>query len=165
MGVYAAHTSGVSVSDNATVRLDSDNDPQPDVHLRLDDGGNTSTSADGYVEGAPELIVEIAATSASYDMHAKKLVYARNGVCKSIVALTYEQKLHWFVLREGEYEELWPGVDGILRSEAFPGLWLQLTALWQPDLASLLTMLQQGVATPEHARFVQQLNNKDAKDR
>ncbi len=106
--------------------------------------------------------MEIAGTSASYDMHDKKLVYARNGVREYIVALTYEQKLHWFVLREGEYAELQPDANGILRSEAFPGLWLQPHALWQNDLAGLLAVLQQGLATAEHTTFVAQLSTKDA---
>ncbi|MFN8492698.1 MAG: Uma2 family endonuclease [Caldilineaceae bacterium] len=162
VGLYVSATPGVDGAVNATLRLDNRNEPQPDVLLRIDHG-RSFISADDYLEGAPELIVEIAATSASYDMHDKKLVYARNGVREYIVALTYEQKLHWFVLHEGEYEELQPGVDGILRSEAFPGLWLQADALWQNDLAGLLAVLQQGVTTPEHARFVEQLNNQAAK--
>jgi Uma2 family endonuclease len=146
VGVYLAATPGVDGGDNATVRMDNQNE-------RIN-GGRSFIGPDDYLEGAPELVIEIAATSASYDLHDKKRVYARNGVREYLVALTYEQQLQWFVLREGEYVELSPSADGILRSEIFPGLWLRGDALWQDDLAGLLAVLQQGIASAEHAAFV-----------
>jgi Uma2 family endonuclease len=159
VGTYLAYTPRVEGSDNATVRLDNQNEPQPDILLRLDRklGGRSFVGPDDYLEGAPELVIEIAATSASYDMHDKKLVYARNGVREYLVVLTYEVRVVWFVLREGEYEELPLDTDGILRSEVFPGLWLQPAALWQNDLASGLAVLQQGMASNAHREFVEQL--------
>ncbi len=63
---YSVVTPGVKVADNATVRLDMDNEPQPEALLRLEKG-QSRVSDDGYVEGAPELRVEVAASSASYD--------------------------------------------------------------------------------------------------
>lgn len=156
---YLAATPGVDASDNATVRMDIQNEPQPDLLLRIDRavGGRSFITADDYLEGAPELIVEIAGTSANYDMHDKKLVYARNGVREYLVALTYEQTVHWFVLRDGEYEELAVNAEGLLCSEFYPGLWLKPAALWANDLAEILAVLQQGLATPEHAAFVARL--------
>jgi Uma2 family endonuclease len=156
---YQAATPGVRGSDNATLRLDFLNEPQPDVILRLDPerGGRSQLGADGYLEGPPEFIVEIAASSASYDMNQKKEVYARHGVPEYLVLLTLEQDVAWFVLREGRYERQQPGDDGILRSEIFPGLWLRPDAIWANDLPSLLTTLQQGLASPEHAAFVERL--------
>lgn len=76
LGVYQAATPGVRGSDNATLRLDFLNEPQPDILLRLDPalGGRSRLGADGYLEGSPEFIVEIAASSASYDMNQKKSV-------------------------------------------------------------------------------------------
>jgi Uma2 family endonuclease len=49
------------------VRLDADNQVQPDALLRIKIAGQSTISDDDYIEGAPELIVEIAASSASYD--------------------------------------------------------------------------------------------------
>jgi Uma2 family endonuclease len=160
-GNYLAATPGIDMSDNATIRIDNQNEAQPDILLRLEraQGGRSFVSADDYIEGAPELIVEIAASSASYDMHDKKRVYARNGVREYLVVLTYEKRLHWFVLREGEYSELEPDADGILRSEFFPGLWLRPEALWANDLAGLLAVVQAGVASPQHAAFGAQLQS------
>ena len=43
------------------------------------------------------------------------------------------------------------------RSEAFPGLWLDPAALLAGDLPRALAVLQQGIATPEHASFVASL--------
>ncbi len=98
LGVYAASTSG----DNVSLRLDIDNEPQPDALLRLDRklGGNTGIIADGYLEGTPELIIEVAASSSNFDMRDKKKVYARNGVREYLVLLSYEKQVKWFFLEE-----------------------------------------------------------------
>ena len=66
LGVYQAFTPGIKIGDNPTVRLDLDNAPQPDAALIID-GGQARISTDDYIEGAPELVVEIAASSATYD--------------------------------------------------------------------------------------------------
>lgn len=156
---YEAATPGVMVGDNVTIRLDYDNEPQPDALLRLDTalGGRSRISEDDYVEGSPELIVEIAASSAAYDLHTKLRVYQRNGVQEYLTVLMYEQRVDWFALREGVYEPLVPDKAGVLRSEVFPGLWLQPTALLSGDLATMLDVLREGLASPEHADFVAQL--------
>jgi Uma2 family endonuclease len=161
-GTYLAATPGVEAGDNATLRLDNSNRPQPDILLRIDraHGGHSFIAPDDYLVGAPELIIEVAASSVNYDMHTKKEVYARNGVQEYLVALTYDCAFHWFVLREGEYEALQPDEHGILRSEVFPGLWLQPAALFANDLAGLLAVLQRGLASPEHADFVDRLSTQ-----
>ncbi len=108
-------------------------------------------------EGAPELIVEIAASSASYDLNDKLNAYQRNGVQEYIVWQIYENKLDWFILAEGRYVALVPDEQGILRSQVFPGLWLSVEALRGKDGATLNTVLQQGLQTAEHQEFVQRL--------
>ncbi len=158
--VYRSATPGVRLGDNATVRLDMDNEPQPDVLLRLDEslGGQSRISDDGYVEGAPELIAEVAASSAAYDLRDKLRVYRRNAVQEYLVWQVYDQRLDWFRLREGEYVPLQPDNAGIVRSEVFPGLWLAIPALLEGNLAQVLAVLQQGLTTSEHAAFVEQLS-------
>lgn len=159
LGVYSAATPGLRGSDNATLRLDFLNEPQPDVLLRLDPalGGRSLLSADGYLEGAPEFVAEIAASSTSYDMNQKKAVYARHGIQEYLVILPLEQTVAWFVLRDEGYERLQADADGILRSRIFPGLWLQPITIWASDLPTLLAVLQQGLASPEHTAFVETL--------
>jgi Uma2 family endonuclease len=156
LGVYQASTPGVRGSDNVTLRLDLLNEPQPDILLRFEPsrGGKCAIDIDGYLVGAPELIVEIAASSASYDMNQKKAVYARHGVQEYLVVQMHEQLVSWFALRDGIYQPLQPNEDGVLRSEVFPGLHLQPAAIWDNDLARLLATLQQGLASPEHQAFV-----------
>lgn len=163
---YCAATPGVEGGDNATLRLDFENEPQPDALLRLDPalGGQSVVIEDDYLAGAPELIVEVAASSASYDLHDKHRAYARNGVREYLVLLTYEKRVAWFVLREGVYETLQPDDRGILRSEVFPGLWLQPAALWSDDLTTMLAVLQEGLASPEHATFIEQLKARKRTD-
>jgi Uma2 family endonuclease len=158
--VYEAATPGVYLADNTTVRLDADNEPQPDALLRIEPevGGNSRISDDDYVEGTPELIAEIAASSASYDLNDKLNAYRRNGVQEYIVWQSYENRLDWFRLQEGRYVALQPDEAGIIRSEIFPGLWLAVNALREGDMAGVLAVLQQGLQTAEHQEFVERLN-------
>lgn len=162
LGVYCAATSQLQVGDNATVRLDVDNQVQPDAFLRIDEshGGQSHISADDYLEGAPELVVEIAASSASYDLHEKLNVYRRAGVQEYIVWRTEDQALDWFRLREGKYEMLVADAQGIIRSEIFPGLNLAVPALLEGKLDRVLAELQQGIASPEHETFRASLAGK-----
>ena len=163
LGSYIAATSGIDGGDNTTVRLDLENEVQPDALLRLDPalGGKSHITEDDYLEGPPELIVEIAASSAAYDMHAKYRVYARNGVQEYLVVQMYERRMDWFVLREDVYETLTPDENGVLHSQVFPGLWLQPSAFWAGDLAAMLAVLQRGLDSPEHATFVTHLQATD----
>jgi Uma2 family endonuclease len=160
--VYKAATPGVDLGDNATVRLDADNEPQPDALLRIEPevGGNSRISDDDYVEGVPELIAEIAASSASYDLNDKLNAYRRNGVQEYIVWQIYENHLNWFSLQEGRYVTLEPDGVGVIRSQIFPGLWLAVNALREGDLAEVLAVLQQGLQTAEHQAFVEHLNQE-----
>jgi Uma2 family endonuclease len=157
---YEAHTPGVEASDNATVRLDLDNEPQPDVLLFIARacGGQARIDTDGYIEGAPELVAEIASSSASYDLHAKLRVYRRNGVREYLVWRVLDQEIDWFVLRAGQYERLPLDAEGLYRSEVFPGLWLDPAALLRGDLATVLAIVQRGLTSPEHAAFMARLH-------
>ncbi|BAY22951.1 hypothetical protein NIES2100_27150 [Calothrix sp. NIES-2100] len=157
LGVYKAATSGVGLADNTTVLIDADNEPQPDALLRIETDGQSRINDDDYLEGAPELIVEIAASSASYDLHEKLKVYRRNQVQEYLVWRVYDQQFDWFRLDRGEYILLEPNSDDIICSQIFPGLWLAKSALLAGDLAKVLTVLQNGLSTPEHQNFVQKL--------
>ena len=147
LGVYWSATSGIELGDNCTVRLDPDNEPQPDALLRIETGGQSTISEDGYVEGAPELIAEIAASTVSIDVHEKLKVYRRNQVQEYLVWRVEDQELDWYHLRQGEYEQLPVNKQGIICSEVFPGLWLDKQALLTGDLAKVATVLQQGLAS------------------
>lgn len=159
LGHYWVATPAVQVLVETTVRLDLDNEPQPDAMLRIRPaaGGQSRTSADDYVEGAPELAAEVTASTASYDLHDKLRAYRRNGVREYVVWRTLDQALDWFALRGGRYEPLVPDADGLLRSEVFPGLWLDAAALLRGDLARVVSALQAGLASPEHRAFLARL--------
>ncbi len=154
---YKTATPGVELYDNPTVRLDNDNEPQPDAVLCLERGGQSWISEDDYIEGAPELIVEVAASSASYDLHDKLRVYRRNGVREYIVWRTFSQQIDWFYLEAGEYNSLVANGSGIFCSQQFPGLWLAGDSLLSGNLAEVLHSLQQGIASPEHQTFMDSL--------
>ena len=155
LGVYCAATPGTQLADNTTVRLDLDNEPQPDALLRIETGQSV-IDADNYIQGAPELIVEIAASSASYDLQEKLQVYRRNGVQEYVVWQVSEQIIDWFRLRDGKYLKL-QSDQNIIKSEVFPGLWLATDSILQGDLAQVLEIVQTGLATTEHQNFVNKL--------
>jgi Uma2 family endonuclease len=159
LGNYEAKTPGVTVADNSTARLDLENEPQPDAMLFIasNRGGQVRISDDDYVEGAPELIAEISSSTVSFDLNTKLHVYHRSGVREYVVWRVLDGQIDWLSLRAGEYVRLVPDAAGILRSEAFPGLWLDTIALLGGDLAGTLVTLESGLNTPEHAAFVDRL--------
>ena len=166
LAVYAAATPGIRVADNATVRLDLDNVVQPDVLLRLapelapEAGGRARRSEDGYLEGAPELVLEVWASSAAIDHHTKLHVYRRNGVQEYIVWQGLDRRLEWFVLRDDEYAALEPDARGMLHSVVFPGLRLAVSALLDGNLAAVLAEQGAGLDAEEHRRFVAVLGDR-----
>src|SRR5690242_14669268 len=86
LGMFRFQTPGVRVGDNATVRLDMDNEPQPDAVLLVEpERGGRVTISDGYITGGPELAAEVAASSVSIDRNAKFRAYRRNGVCEYLL--------------------------------------------------------------------------------
>jgi len=155
LDAYETATPGVEGFDNVTVILGDTSELQPDACLLINpEYGGQAREEDGYIAGAPELVVEVAFSSASYDLHSKKRDYERAGVREYVVVLTREPAVNWFVLREGAFVEMAPGPDGFFRSEVFPGLWLDPAALLRLDSAALLAVLQQGLASDEHGQFV-----------
>lgn len=159
VGVYCAATPGIEFADNSTLRLDTDNEPQPDVALWLPEaaGGRARISEDDYLEGAPEMIVEVASSSAAYDLHDKLNAYRRNGVEEYVVWRVYDRQIDWFALEAERYTRISPDADGILQSCGFPGLRLCVPAVLDGDLARVLAELQIGLASEEHAAFVRRL--------
>jgi len=164
LGFYRAFTPGVEGGDNSSLRLDLENEPQPDACLFLQPalGGQVQIDPEGYIVGGPEFVAEVSAGSASLDMGLKRRLYQRCGVREYLVWLTEEATLHWFRLEDGQYLEQTPDAEGRLRSVVFPGLWLEVPALLRRDLAAVLTTAQQGVASVEHAAFVAELRRRNA---
>ena len=159
---YEDATEGVIVADNASVRLDLANEPQPDAALLIDPGwgGQARISDDDYIEEAPELVAEVVASSASFDLGTKLKVYRRNGVREYVVWRVRDRQIDWFVLRGRRYVPLAIDAEGLYRSRGFPGLWLNPAALIRGKRAIVSAVLQRGLASREHADFVARLNRR-----
>jgi Uma2 family endonuclease len=164
LNFYQMMTPGLQGYDNASTRMDLDNMPQPDVSLVIlpSHGGQARISADDYIEGAPELVAEVASSSASYDLHVKLNVYRRNGVREYVVWRVRDRQIDWFILREGVYDRLPLGPDGLYRSEVFPGLWLDPAALISGNSIRVAEVTRRGLESPEHAAFVARLAERAA---
>ncbi|QJW96727.1 Uma2 family endonuclease [Frigoriglobus tundricola] len=164
--VYASHTPGVVSSGSVTTLLPSQaTSLEPDALLRVlpTHGGASTIGADKFVHGAPELVAEISFTSGSRDFGKKFDSYQADGVPEYLVWRTAEKEIHWFALNRKKYVALKPHADGTLRSDVFPGLWLDVPALLASDTAKVLATLQQGIASPEHAAFVAKLQKAASK--
>jgi hypothetical protein len=157
---YASRTPGVEVGDNTTLRLGEDNEPQPDLLLRIPEelGGSSHVDADGYLRGPVELVFEIAASSVNVDAHDKLDVYAAAGVAEYIIWRVEDSEIDFFRLRDRRYEPMKPDAAGLLKSETFPGLWLDPAALLHGDLPRLLAQVDVGTATAGHSDFVGRLH-------
>jgi Uma2 family endonuclease len=143
LGLYVALHPGVRPGGaEATLFLDGGHEVQPDAFLWRPEPGGAFMREDGYIEGAPQLIVEVAASSASYDLHVKKEAYRSNGVGEYIVWRVNDRAIDWFRLVNGEYVAISPDDDGIVESEQFPGLRLHVPSMLARDLPSLLAHLR-----------------------
>lgn len=153
--VFARSSPGLRASENATLILDDLSEPQPDglLAIRPEYGGRVRL-IDGYYTGPPELVIEIAKASRNIDLGRKRLDYERNGVSEYLVIAIEPAELFWFVLKEGRFERKAPDADGIVRSESFPGFWLDVDALYRLDTDRLTAVLELGKASPEHAAFI-----------
>lgn len=164
IGVYHAHTPGTEAGCNATTLMADDETPQPDDYLRiLPEYGGRSRNEGKYVGGSPELIAEICVTSASYDLNQKLDLYQREGVLEYVAILMHEQEIRWHRLTLKGYKLMSPTPGMIWKSKVFPGLWLDGKAMLAGNAAEVLASLQKGLATPEHAAFVQKLAKRKKK--
>ena len=161
---YEARTPGVQSGSESTLRLDDQNEPQPDGLLFIEPecGGQITLDDEGYLVGGPELVGEVSATTASMDLNAKLQVYCRHRVQEYVVWRVLDSAIDWFICERGQFQPLLPDADGIHRSRVFPGLWLDAAALVAGDLARVLDVLHAGLASPAHAAFVEELRSRRA---
>jgi Uma2 family endonuclease len=160
LAIYQFATAGVRGHDNPTIILADNAEPQPDVALRIATGGRTRIVHRGetsYIAGPPELVIEVASSTESIDLHRKRHDYEQNDVGEYLAVLARTRAVIWFVREGGRFVELAPDADGVLRSRQFPGLWLDPDALLRGDTARVMEALNAGLASPEHAEFVASL--------
>jgi Uma2 family endonuclease len=155
LGEYQAATPGTEVLLGATAILGPSSEPEPDHCLRIlpEYGGSSLTNDDDYLEGPPELIVEISHSTAAIDLHAKKDDYEAAGVKEYLVLALKSKQALWFQRRRGRFAPLRADADGVFRSRVFPGLWLDAAAILAFDRAATLAALRRGLASDEHSRF------------
>lgn len=158
LGCYQAAIPGVRGTDNASLRLGGSSEVQPDatLHIRAECGGQSRRER-RYSSGPPELVVEVSATTLATDLGVKRELYGRSGVREYLIVATEPGRVFWHARRDDQWIEVPPDPDGLHRSEAFPGLWLDPSALLADDIRGVLDALNRGLAMPEHAAFVEQL--------
>ncbi len=156
--IYQSVTPGVRANIESTTVLDHRNEVQPDCSLRILEasGGQTRTIPE-WIEGAPELVVEIARSSRSIDLGPKLEEYRRAGVIEYVVLAIDPDEVFWHERIGEAFSQVTPGEDGVYRSKVFPGLWFDPVAFFRGDAQALIATLEAGLASPEHADFVAEL--------
>ncbi|MGE3074927.1 MAG: Uma2 family endonuclease [Dehalococcoidia bacterium] len=113
---------------------------QPDAFLMRT--GSVPSDEDGYLTGAPQLVVEIAASSKSRDLHSKMDIYRRHGVAEYIVWRTVEGAIDWFRSVDGQFQRVQPDKVGVIESAIFPGLRLSIPRALAMDSPGLVELLR-----------------------
>lgn len=163
LGQYRHFTPGLKSPINVSTILGDDSEVQPDLQLRIKENlSGRARVEDGYVVGPPELVIEVGDSSRSQDLGPKKADYGKAGVLEYLFVGIDPEEIRWFIRRDGHFVEMKAGEDGIFRSEVFPGLWLDPRALFEDDLDGLLAVLERGVASEDHTRFVAELRARGA---
>jgi Uma2 family endonuclease len=159
LGLYFMSTKGVQLLDNTTFIVNEHHEPQPDCVLRIEEGcgGKSWINDDDYLDGSPELTVEIAASTASYDLHDKLEMYEQKSVQEYIVWRVLDNQIDWFSLENGKYQRLSADDRGIIESKVFSGLRLNIKAMLNDDLTQVLQDLQSGITSKSHKEFVKNL--------
>jgi Uma2 family endonuclease len=157
LGLYRRATPGIGELHNATAILGDESEPQPDLGLRIleEYGGQSTVNSKDYIVGPPELLAEIAYSTRSIDLHLKRVDYRFAGVQEYLVLCVEEQELHWFDFKSRR--PIRPTSKGVYRSRAFPGLWIDGAALMALKSQQVEDVARQGLATKDHAAFVEEL--------
>jgi Uma2 family endonuclease len=141
LGAYQSQHPELRLHGGATVFLDADNEVQPDACLWREEPFGPRLNNEGYIEGAPQVIAEVAVSSASYDLHDKLHAYRRAGVREYIVWRVEDAAIDRFRLHEGAYEQVPPDENGVIESVVFPGLRLDVANMLAGNLAGVLALL------------------------
>jgi len=159
---YSVETENVETADNATTRLDLDNEPQADLLMFVDPqaGGRIRISDNGDIENGPELVAEIASSPINIDLHAKLNAYRKSGVCEYLVWRVRDNEIDFLENVRGEFVPILPESDGVLKSRQFPSLWIDKAALLEGRFPDALKTLRAGIATDAHRHFVSSLSDK-----
>lgn len=157
LDLYAIATPGVEGADNATTILGEESEPQPDLLLRIvqECGGQSRVGPEKYLEGAPELLAEIAHSSRSIDLNQKKEDYQKAGVLEYLVLSVEDEQLFWFHFPSST--SLLPDRQGVFQSLVFPGLWIHGEGLLALDAPKFHAILHKGLKSRGHSAFARRL--------
>ena len=141
---YVKRTPGTKAYSAPTVLLDDLGQPEPDAVLKRIEPGE---DADGPLVGPQRLVVEVSVSTLPKDLGLKFRDYQRAGVPEYVVIDVDGRRVHWFV-RDGNggFVPLGPDADGRFRSREFPGLWLDVRALFAENPVGLEAAVIAGVA-------------------
>ena len=165
IGSYRLHTPNLQAAIHLTTFVDTRNVFQPAVSLMRSDTARQRLGKDGYLRGSPDFACEVReGGDGCVDLNAKRLAYEQAGLGELLVVLLDKPwRVRWLSLVHGAFADVHPDpADGLFKSRVFPGLWLDVDALFADDLQRLSAAVERGCATPEHAAFVERLGQSEA---
>jgi Uma2 family endonuclease len=156
---YTAYTPGTQSGHDCSVILSDEDQVQPDSFLRvLPELGGQSANWRRKIKGAPELVAEVSFSSRSIDLHIKKERYAKFGVKEYIIFCVEPSLIQGLNLASGEMLPM--DENGVIRSEIFPGLWIDARSLSTGDYKSAFETLSLGLQSSQHKAFVDLLASR-----
>ena len=127
----STHKLGKVLGENAAYRLNDDNVFQPDVSFLSN--ARLHLAGEVYVQGAPDLAVEIISPSSrQYDSFEKRINYARAGVQEYWLVDPIARSVAIYTLEGDQFVRV-PQPDDHLRSRVLPGYWLRLEWVFPPS--------------------------------
>ncbi|WP_459558498.1 Uma2 family endonuclease [Lacunimicrobium album] len=161
---FVAETPGVEWAAPVTAKLDDESGPEPDAELFIlpEFGGNVQIN-NGFLTGTPDLVIEIAASSVSKDMFEKRDMYEQAGIPEYLVWRTEDRAFDYFRLEKQQYVHRTLDPEEKWFSRTFPTLVFDIHFLLAIDYRAALKTLRQSLASPAHAVFVAELQDRKSK--
>ena len=146
-----------ALSEPACPMLDGSSQPDCLMYILPKHGGLMKVNYRDLLTGRPELATEIRVSSRPYELRPKLDHYPRSGVPDHLTILVEEEPFEWRVLSRGSYRLMKPAENGSFRTNIFSGPWIDEAAFWREDADRLEVVLDQGLASAEHSRFLETL--------
>lgn len=131
---YVRHKKlGVLLGSKSAARLGEYDGPMPDIMFISEERRHIVKPA--YVDGAPDLIVEIISPSTAHiDRVKKKNQYAEFGVREYWMIDPNRQIAEFLRNHDGKWEPITLSAEGVFRSQAVPEFWMRVDWLWAEEL-------------------------------
>lgn len=152
---YRLLTPGIYVCLHVPVSLDATTRVVPGLVAMVNHGRLKQCEPVEFgFEGPPNFVLDVFESDEMDEYEARKKVFEKFGVTEYVaVELADELRLHWNRHNGHSFEDAVPNRQGLIKSQALPGLWVPVQALANRDWWSILSAIERGVTRLGHHEF------------